>query len=147
MLSDLRYAARALTKNPGFTAIAIVTLALGIGANTAIFSVVNGVLLRPLPYGDPDRLVQVWTSTTDESRSNHSAGDFIDLQRENQSLTAIAGYRAGAFSVATRGRRWGARRRYLRDRRLFRRAVGRRGTRPDVHPQSWMPRPANAWWS
>ena len=100
MLTDLRYAARALTKNPGFTAIAIVTLALGIGANTAIFSVVNGVLLRPLPYGDPDRLVQVWTSTTDESRSNHSAGDFLDLQRENQSLTAIAGYRAGAFSAA-----------------------------------------------
>ncbi|MCA1563156.1 MAG: ABC transporter permease [Acidobacteria bacterium] len=100
MFSDFRYATRALTRNPGFTAIAIVTLALGIGANTAIFSVVNGVLLRPLPYGDPDRLVQVWTSTTDESRSNHSAGDFLDLQRENQSLTAIAGYRAGAFSVA-----------------------------------------------
>src|SRR5688572_32253209 len=92
VMSDPRYALRALFGSPGFAALAILTLALGVGANAAIFSVVNAVLIRPLPYGDADRVVQIWTSTADEPRSNHSAGDFLDLHRDNQSLSALAGY-------------------------------------------------------
>ena len=101
-MTDLRYAIRMLVHSPAFSVVAIVTLALGIGANTAIFSVVNGVLLRPLPFGDPDRIVRVWTATTDEKRSNHSASDFLDLKQENQSLAAIAGHRANLFTAIAR---------------------------------------------
>ena len=99
MLTEIRHAVRTLAKTPAFSAIAILTIAIGIAANTAIFSVVNGVLLRPLPFHDAERVVQVWTATNDESRSGHSAGDFLDLQRENRSFTAMAGYRNAIFAV------------------------------------------------
>ena len=101
MGNDLRYALRNLQKNPGFAAVAIITLALGIAATTAMFSMVNGVLLRPLPYLDPDRVVQVWTSTKDEPRESHAAADFLDLKRDNRTLTAIAGFREDAITIAS----------------------------------------------
>ncbi|MDQ2970346.1 MAG: ABC transporter permease, partial [Acidobacteriota bacterium] len=88
MLQDLRQAVRALAKTPGFTAAAIATLALGIGANTAIFSIVRSVLWRPLPYADVDRLVRVGHVRPSSTRpgDTFSPQDFEDLERSSNSV-------------------------------------------------------------
>ena len=91
MSADVRYALRVLSRTPGFTVVAVATLALGIGANTAIFSVVNAILLRPLPFAAADRIVRIGTATRDDANGNHSAADFLDLQHENRSFAAVAG--------------------------------------------------------
>lgn len=96
------YAIRTLVKVPGFTAVAIATIALGIAANSAIFSVVNAVLLRPLPYRDESRIVRVYPVNARGERSNHSAGDFLDLKRENRTLQAFAGYRSELAAASVR---------------------------------------------
>ncbi|HZF37447.1 MAG TPA: ABC transporter permease [Blastocatellia bacterium] len=89
---DLRYGARMLVKNPGFTLVAVITLALGIGANTAIFSVVNGVLLRPLPYKDPQRLVMVFAPRRLDQESLISSGGFTVLRGQNQVFEQVAAF-------------------------------------------------------
>ena len=95
MLNDLRYAVRTLQRNPGFTIIAMVTLALGIGANTAIFSVVSGVLLRPLPFADPDRLVQVNETVPPFGAGAVAYSDIEDFRKQSASFEAIIAYNPG----------------------------------------------------
>ena len=89
---DLRYGLRMLTKSPAFTAVAVLTLALGIGANTAIFSVVNTVLLAPLPYKDADRLAIVWESRPDENRNVANPANYMDWKEQNHVFTDLAAF-------------------------------------------------------
>src|SRR3989442_14876529 len=106
-LKDIRYALRMLAKSPGFTAVAVLTLALGIGANTAIFSVINGVLLRPLPYPEPQQLGVVWGRFTGiglpKDRNWFSAPEFRDLQELSKSLSGMAAMTDASFNVAAGG--------------------------------------------
>ena len=97
---DIRYGLRMLGKNPGFTAVVIVTLALGIGANTALFSIVNGVLLNPLPFQQPDRLVSLYARTPQFTRSSISYPNFLDWRRDNHSFSAIAAFRGENFNLS-----------------------------------------------
>jgi predicted permease len=93
LAQDIRYGIRTLAKNPGFTAAAVLTLALGIGANTAIFSVIENVLLRPLPYPQPERLVEIWNTYEPQvPRGGLSPGDYADWQQQNQSFSEMGAY-------------------------------------------------------
>lgn len=103
LLQDIRYGIRVLVKNPGYTLIAVLTLALGIGANTALFSVVNGVLLNPLPYAQPERLVMLYENTPNFEKSSISYPNFQDWQRSNSTFSAIAAYRSDDFSLTGSG--------------------------------------------
>ena len=104
---DLLYAIRMLGRNPGFSVIAILALALGIGANTAIFSVVNAVLLKPLPYSHPDQIVKIWGQFEKigipDNRNWISAPEFDDIRRMNRSFTAIAAIGGTDFNLTGRG--------------------------------------------
>jgi len=103
LLQDLRYAARTLAKSPGFTFVAVLTLALGIGANTAIFSAINGVLLRPLPYPGSDRLVQIMSTGFRGVRFGVSFPDLHDLRALSQDFTGIAAVRTQRHNLTGAG--------------------------------------------
>ena len=101
--SDIRFGLRMLRKNPGFTAVALATLALGIGGNTAIFSIVNGVLLNPLPFPQPDRLVALHESKPNFEQGSISYPNFLDWQRDNRTFSSMAVTRRTAFSFTGKG--------------------------------------------
>ena len=102
ILQDLRYGLRLLAKNPGFSSIAIITLAVGIGANTAIFSIVNAAVLRPLPCHDPDRLVYVWSAEKARGidQSTVSIPDLHDWRQQNRVFDALAGWWGGTYNLS-----------------------------------------------
>src|SRR5437660_5756514 len=107
VMNDLKFAFRQLLKNPGFTAVAVLTLALGIGANTAIFSVVNAVLLRPLPYSKPNQLVRIYSEfptfpNGGLRRFPVSAPEFLDLRRETKSWESLDIWLNSGVTVAAK---------------------------------------------
>lgn len=105
LLKDIRYGVRGLLKRPGFTLVAVITLALGIGANTAIFSVVNTVLLRPLPYRDANHIVTVWQNNAKAGvvRNDVSPANFLDWQEQSHSFESIAGIEPFGFGMIGNG--------------------------------------------
>src|SRR5215204_6541335 len=102
LVKDLRYAVRTLLKHPGFTGAAVFTIALGIGATTAIFSVVNALILSPPQIHDPDRVVAIWRSQIDKRTEGFvSYLDLQDWRKGTHSFEEIAGYKPNAFDVIT----------------------------------------------
>src|SRR5205085_1826899 len=100
LLQDIRYALRMLLKSPGFTAAAVLTLALGIGASTAIFSVVDAVLLRPLPFPNPHQVVTVWELSANGRRMHLADPNFLDFREQNHTLVGLADFNTGPESVS-----------------------------------------------
>src|SRR5439155_19757637 len=103
MLQDLRYAVRTLAKSPGFTLVAVLTLALGIGANTAIFSAVNAVLIKPLPYPASDRLVQIMSTGFRGVRFGVAFPDLHDLRALSQDFTGVAATTTQRYNLTGAG--------------------------------------------
>src|ERR1700678_343381 len=108
LIQDLRYGMRTMLRTPGFTATAVLVLGLGIGANTAIFSVVNAVLLRPLPFDQPDRLMQVWHTPPQKSFPGMpiftvSPANFLDWRTQNHSFEGMAAYGFGRYTITGGG--------------------------------------------
>ena len=99
LAQDLRFALRGMRKNPGFTSVALVTLALGIGANTALFSVVNGVLLNPLPYPNPEQLVILFGKTKQFEHASVSYPNYLDWEKQSHSFSSMAAFRGENFNV------------------------------------------------
>jgi len=99
ILKDVRYGIRSLVRNPAFTLIAIITLSLGIGANTAIFSVVNAVLLRPLPFADAERIVWLWDTIPQLPTAPTSLPEFLDWKEQNRSFEHLAAFQSGNMFV------------------------------------------------
>src|ERR1700755_3681984 len=104
LIRDLRFGARMLTKSPGFALVAVVTLALGIGANTAIFSVVNTVLLRPLDYREPGRVVALWENVPAKGgRWRVTPANFFDWKRQSEVFDEVAAFGASTLNLTGEG--------------------------------------------
>jgi predicted permease len=103
LFQDLRYGARMLRRAPGFTAVAVLTLALGIGVNTAMFSIVNGVLLRGLPFPEPERLIIAYSSAPQFEHMSSSYLNFLDWARRSRSFTEMAAFRSDSFNLTGQG--------------------------------------------
>jgi putative ABC transport system permease protein len=103
LLQDLRFALRTLVQQPGFTFVALLTLALGIGANTAIFGIINAVLLRPLPYREPDRVVLLWSHWTNWAKTWVSESELADYQQQVRSLEHVAAFSDTSFNLIAGG--------------------------------------------
>src|SRR5579872_6957508 len=99
MLQDLRFAIRTFLKSPAFTAIAILALALGIGANAALFTVLNAVLLKPLPYADADRLVRVFETFLPNGWGSVSTPNFLDWRRDNHVFDHLEAFSVGSLNL------------------------------------------------
>src|ERR1044071_3957284 len=105
LMQDLRFGARMLWKRPGFTAVAVLTLALGIGANTAIFSLVNAVLLKPLPFPEPERLVMLWEDATRIGfpQNTPAPANFADWKAQTRSFESVAALSFESFNLTGYG--------------------------------------------
>jgi predicted permease len=101
--ADARYGLAALLRMPGFTAVAVGVLALGIGANTAMFSLVDGVLFKPMPFPEPDRIVRIWESPTPTTRNSTTTRTFLELQRQGQSFAALSAESNSTATVVVNG--------------------------------------------
>lgn len=103
LISDVRYALRQLVRQPGFAFVALLTLALGIGANTVMFSVVNGTMLAPLPYPDADRLVRIWETTPEDQRFSASEPNFLDFRDHSEEFESLAALKDVSLTFAQGG--------------------------------------------
>src|SRR5262245_25839133 len=104
LIQDIRFGLRVLRKNPGFTAAAVVTLALSIGANAAIFDVINGVLLKPLPYKEPDRIVRVFENSPRFPRFPTSPANFLDYRERNDVFEHFCTFARGDLDLSANQR-------------------------------------------
>jgi len=103
MLQDLRFALRTFLKSPGFTAVAVLALALGIGANAALFSVINAVLLKPLPYAQPERLIAIFETFLPSGYGSVSTPNFLDWRTENHTLDHLEAFSVGSLNLQSNG--------------------------------------------
>src|SRR5215218_1620140 len=103
LLDHFRFAARMLRKSPGFTITAVLTLALGIGANTGIFTIMNTLMLRPLPYPEPQQLVSVYRTSPQSQRWPHSPANYLDYREQNNVFQKMAAFGWRRFSLAPPG--------------------------------------------